>query len=201
MEEDWLANQTCEILHAKRSLVLAMIYFKVLEVSPKYITNLNIFNFKTKHTQTFCKYASGAAKTFLSSSLMKLALRAKLIDLSINWEFSKLRVKQNEFSKEVESFRQNLREIEEIYEDKKNNLIGLTYFDIHIKKIKKEMKEKLWQESVNSLIFMKAVPLCNKHNAIIENIVRKQTTYRRDLENIFTNAEIDLSIKFEILTS
>jgi len=29
------------------------------------------------------------------------------------------------------------------------------------------MKEKLWQESVNSLIFMKAVPLCNKHNAII----------------------------------
>lgn len=63
------------------------------------------------------------------------------------------------------------------------------------------MKEKLWQESVNSLIFMKAVPLCNKHNAIIENIVRKQTTYRRDLENIFTNAEIDLSIKFEILTS
>lgn len=62
-----------------------MIYFKVLEVSPKYITNLNIFNFKTKHTQTFCKYASSAARTFLNSNLMKLALRAKLIDLSINW--------------------------------------------------------------------------------------------------------------------
>jgi hypothetical protein len=60
-----------------------------------------------------------------------------------------------------------MREIEEIYENKANNLIGLTYFDILIKKIKKEMKEKLWQESVNSLIFMKAVPLSNKHNAII----------------------------------
>lgn len=88
-----------------------MIYFKVLEVSPKFITNLNIFNFKTKHTPTFSKYASSAAKTFMNYNLVKLALRAKLIDLSINWESCKLRVKQNEFSKEVESLRQNLREI------------------------------------------------------------------------------------------
>jgi GH25 family lysozyme M1 (1,4-beta-N-acetylmuramidase) len=98
---------------------------------------LNIFNFKTKHTPTFSKYAGNAAKTFLNNNLMKLTLRAKLIELSISWESCKLRVKQNEFNKEVELFRQNLREIEEIYEDKKNNLIGLTYFDILIKKIKK----------------------------------------------------------------
>jgi GH25 family lysozyme M1 (1,4-beta-N-acetylmuramidase) len=89
-----------------------MIYFKVLEVSPKFITNLNIFNFKTKQTTTFSRYASNAAKTFLTNNLTKLALRAKLIDLSINWESCKLRVKQNEFSKEVELFRQNLKEIE-----------------------------------------------------------------------------------------
>jgi len=62
-----------------------MIYFKVLEVSPKFITNLNIFNFKTKHTPTFSRYASQAAKVFLNNNMMKLALRAKLIDLSINW--------------------------------------------------------------------------------------------------------------------
>jgi hypothetical protein len=43
------------------------------------------------------------------------------------------------------------------------------------------MKEKLWQESVNSVIFMKAVPLSNKHNAIIENIVRKKSTFKKDL--------------------
>ena len=72
-----------------------------------------------------------------------------------------------------------MKEIEAVYEDKSNNLIGLTYFDFHIKKIKKEMKEKLWQESINSLIFMRAVPLSNKHNAIIENIVRKKSNYQR----------------------
>lgn len=48
---------------------------------------------------------------------------------------------------------------------------------------------------------MKAVPLSNKHNAIIENIVRKKTNYQKELEDIFINAAIDLSIKFEILTS
>lgn len=85
MEDDWNTNQSCEILNAKRLLLLAMIYFKVLEVSPKYITNLTIYNFKTKYTQIFSRYASQASKIFHGNQLIKLTLRAKLIDLSINW--------------------------------------------------------------------------------------------------------------------
>ena len=63
------------------------------------------------------------------------------------------------------------------------------------------MKEKMWQESANSFIFMKAVPLANKQNPILENIVRKKPKYRKDLENMLTTADIDISLKFEILTS
>jgi hypothetical protein len=74
-----------------------------------------------------------------------------------------------------------LKECEVIFEDKANNLIGLTYFDVHIKKIRKEMKEKMWQESANNFIFMKAVPLSNKQNALLENAVRKKQRYRKSL--------------------
>lgn len=59
------------------------------------MTNLTILNFKTKHTITFINYANEASKTFLPNSMMKLGLRAKLIELSILWEASKLKIKQN----------------------------------------------------------------------------------------------------------
>ena len=64
-----------------------------------------------------------------------------------------------------------------------------------MKKMKKEMKDKVWQESANNLVVMKAVPLSNKHNLILENIVRKKPKYRKDRESIFKDADIDLSLK------
>ena len=64
-----------------------------------------------------------------------------------------------------------------------------------MKKMKKEMKDKVWQESANNLVVMKAVPLSNKHNLILENIVRKKPKYRKDMESIFKDADIDLSLK------
>jgi len=65
-----------------------------------------------------------------------------------------------------------------------------------MKKIRKEMKEKMWQESANNLVIMKAVPLSNKNNPLLEHIVRTKQKYKKELESIFVNAEIDLSIKF-----
>ena len=84
-DQDWQMNEPCEILYAKRSLLLAMIYFKVLEVTPKFITNLNILNFKTKFTPTFIALAETASRIFMNSGLMKLCLRAKLMHLSMSW--------------------------------------------------------------------------------------------------------------------
>jgi hypothetical protein len=43
---------------------------------------------------------------------------------------------------------------------------------------------------------MKAVPLSNKNTPILEHVVRTKQKYRKELESIFVNAEIDLSIKF-----
>ena len=40
------------------------------------------------------------------------------------------------------------------------------------------MKEKMWQESINSLIFLKAVPLSHKNNPLIQNIVRKHNSVK-----------------------
>lgn len=48
---------------------------------------------------------------------------------------------------------------------------------------------------------MKAVPLSNKNALILENIVRKKPRYKKDMETIFRDSEIDLSIKLEILTA
>lgn len=74
-------------------------------------------------------------------------------------------------------------------------MIGLTIYDTLMKKMKKEMKDRVWQESANNLVVMKAVPLSNKNNLILENIVRKKPKYRRDMESIFKDSEIDLSLK------
>jgi len=62
-----------------------MTYFKVLEMSAKYMGNLIILNFKKNMTPIFISYAESAAKLFLSFKLIKLALRAKLIGVSIGW--------------------------------------------------------------------------------------------------------------------
>lgn len=43
---------------------------------------------------------------------------------------------------------------------------------------------------------LRAVPLCTKNNPILENIVRKRAKYRKELESIFSQAEIDVTIKF-----
>jgi hypothetical protein len=58
------------------------------------------------------------------------------------------------------------------------------------------MKEKMWQESVSSFIFMKAVPLSNKQNAILENMVRKRKKYREYIQNMFLEEKTDISLKF-----
>lgn len=63
------------------------------------------------------------------------------------------------------------------------------------------MKERVWQEAANNVVVMKAVPLSNKKNFILENIVRKKPRYRKDMETIFKDTEIDLSVKIEILTA
>lgn len=47
------------------------------------------------------------------------------------------------------------------------------------------MKERVWQEAANNVVVMKAVPLSNKRNFLLENIVRKKPRYRKDLETIF----------------
>jgi len=65
-----------------------------------------------------------------------------------------------------------------------------------MKKIRKEMKDKMWQESANNLVIMKAVPLSNKNWPLLEHIVRTKQKYKKELESIFLHAEIDLSIKF-----
>lgn len=54
-----------------------------------------------------------------------------------------------------------------MYEDKKNNLIGLTIFDSLIKRIKKEMKDRMWEDSSNNLVMLKAVPLSNKNYPLL----------------------------------
>jgi len=46
-------------------------------------------------------------------------------------------------------------------------LIGLTIFDGLMKKIRKEMKEKMWQDSANNLVMMKALPLSNKNTPLL----------------------------------
>ena len=50
-----------------------------------------------------------------------------------------------------------------------------------MKEIRKILKDKLWEFSVNSLVMMKAVPLCSRSSPLIENIVRKKVTDRKDL--------------------
>lgn len=42
------------------------------------------------------------------------------------------------------------------------------------------MKERVWQEAVNNVVVMKAVPLSNKKNFILENIVRRKPKYKKD---------------------
>jgi len=54
----------------------------------------------------------------------------------------------------------------------------------------------MWQESVSSFIFMKAVPLSNKQNAILENMVRKRKKYREYIQNMFLEEKTDISLKF-----
>lgn len=204
--EEWLASPFeeevgCEILAAKRKLILSMIYNKILEASVRYPSNFKIINCKNNAAVTsFVKTALDASKVFSMYRMTKLDLRAKMIAISINWEQLKTKIKHIEFSRELERQRLLLRECEDMYEDKKNNLIGLTIFDSLMKRIKKEMKERVWQESANNFVVMKAVPLLNKNSLILENIVRKKPKYRKDMESIFKDAEIDLSLKVEILT-
>jgi hypothetical protein len=57
------------------------------------------------------------------------------------------------------------------------------------------MKERVWQEAANNVVVMKAVPLSNKKNFILENIVRRKPKYKKDFETIFRDSEIDLSLK------
>jgi hypothetical protein len=72
-----------------------MVYNKVIEVSVKYPTNFKIVNFKNNANLTSCsKNAHNAAKIFHDNRMMKLALRAKLLGISINWEQLKNRVRQ-----------------------------------------------------------------------------------------------------------
>jgi hypothetical protein len=192
----------CEILDAKRKIILALTFLKIMEASVKYPTNNKVQQFKNNTNLTsFVKRALEAADVFQVHHMTKLTLRAKLVALSINWEQIRTRVKQNEFSRELEKERTLLRECEELYEDKRNNLIGLTIFDAVLKKIKKEMKDRMWQESANNLVMLRAVPLSSKNNPILEHVVRKRQKYRRNLEEIFRHAKIDISIKFEILTA
>ena len=90
-EEDWQTHQSCEILHAKRRLVLAMMYYRFLETSSKmptiYSQNPLVNSFKNNYRQQFLKIAERAANTFLCYDLIKLALKAKLTHISINLEF------------------------------------------------------------------------------------------------------------------
>jgi len=73
-----------------------MIYNKILEVSVKCPTNLKIANFKNNTNLTTCiKQALSASSIFYDNRMMKLAFRAKLLAVSINWEQLKTRVKQN----------------------------------------------------------------------------------------------------------
>lgn len=58
----------------------------------------------------------------------------------------------------------------------------------------------MWQDSINSLIFMKAVPLSHKNNPVIQNIIRKHSNIRNEFRTLFKTSEIDLSVKFEILS-
>ena len=43
---------------------------------------------------------------------------------------------------------------------------------------------------------MTSAPLSNQYNPVIENVVRRKVTSRRELEVMFSKAKIDLSIKF-----
>lgn len=100
--EDWTSNNhfaedtECEVLIAKRQLLLAMIYNKVQEASEKYPTHFKIANFKNTGGGTaHARNALEAAKIFSYYKMTKLTLRAKLISVTINWELMKGRVKQN----------------------------------------------------------------------------------------------------------
>jgi hypothetical protein len=78
-----------------------MIFFKVVELSIKYLGNPAIVKFKTSMTTIFVGYAKAAARLFQSYKLIKLCLRAKLIEVSIGWEVGKHRAKQTEFNREL----------------------------------------------------------------------------------------------------
>ena len=58
------------------------------------------------------------------------------------------------------------------------------------------MKDKIWQESANNIVMLRAVPLSNKNAPILENVVRKRQKIRKSLEDIFRHAKIDISVKF-----
>lgn len=100
----------CDVLIAKKQLLQAMIYNKILQASAKYPTNYKIANFKNNANLTSCvKNALYAAKIFAENKMMKLSFRAKLLAVSINWQQLKIRVKQNQFSRELERERMMLR--------------------------------------------------------------------------------------------
>ena len=142
-EEDWKVNQQCEILHAKRRLILAMMYQRLLETSSKmpsfYAANPFINNFKNNYRSTFLMLCERAATTFLCYDMIKLGLKAKLTHISINLEFYK-NGKANEYIKELEREREKLVECEDIYSDRKYNLMGFTNIDSWIKDIRNTLK-------------------------------------------------------------
>lgn len=115
-----------------------MMYNKIIEGSAKHPSNIKIINFKTSAVATsLAKNTLEASKVFQAYRMVKLTLKTKLLAVSISWDQIKSKIKANEFSREFEKQRTLLRECEELYEDKKNNLIGLTIFDSLMKKIKK----------------------------------------------------------------
>lgn len=84
------------MLDAKRKLILALIFLKILEASTKLPTNTKLQQFKNNYNLTsYVKKALEAAQVFQLHSMIKLTLRAKLVALSINWEQIKTRVKNN----------------------------------------------------------------------------------------------------------
>jgi hypothetical protein len=62
-----------------------MTYYKILDASIKYISNLTILNLKKLMTPIFIRFAESACETFFVNGMMKLGLRAKLIGVSISW--------------------------------------------------------------------------------------------------------------------
>ena len=128
--------------------------------------------------------------------MKKLQLKSNLARINLFWELnSKFKNHQLDPSnfKDIDKWRQRLQDCSNMYSNPKNKLGGFTEFDEQIKKLKKQMKEKLWKSAEISIIFMKAYPISLQDEPCLANLVRKKNDFRKTFEAMFKEKHIQYS--------